>query len=48
MDKDSLVSVIVPTFNAEKYISETLESLLSQSYKNFELGVVLNGFSANS
>ena len=34
------VSVIVPLYNAEKYIAECLESLLAQTFKNFEVIVV--------
>ena len=34
------VSVIVPMYNAEKYIGELLESLLAQTLKNFELIIV--------
>jgi teichuronic acid biosynthesis glycosyltransferase TuaG len=34
------VSVIMPAFNAEKYISSAIESVLSQTYKNFELIIV--------
>lgn len=32
-----LVSVIVPAFNAERYIIECVDSVLSQSYTNFEV-----------
>lgn len=32
-----LVSIIMPTYNAEETISEALESILCQSYDNFEL-----------
>ena len=39
----SLVSVIVPYRNAEKYISETLESIVAQTYSDFELICVDNG-----
>lgn len=32
--------VIVPVYNAEKYIKKCLESILTQSYKNYELVVI--------
>ena len=35
-----LVSVIIPMYNVEKYIAETLNSILAQSFKNFEVVVV--------
>lgn len=31
------ISVIMPLFNAEKYLPEALQSVLKQTYKNFEL-----------
>ncbi|PKN53585.1 MAG: glycosyltransferase family 2 protein [Deltaproteobacteria bacterium HGW-Deltaproteobacteria-13] len=33
----NLVSVIIPVFNAEKYVAEAIGSVLSQTYKNMEL-----------
>lgn len=33
----NLVSVIIPVFNAEKYVPEAVESVLSQTYKHIEL-----------
>lgn len=36
-----LVSVLMPAFNAEKYIARAIESILQQSFSNFEL-IVLN------
>ena len=33
----NLVSVIMPTFNASKYIADSIESVLSQTYTNLEL-----------
>lgn len=37
---DELVSIIVPVFNAEKYIRETIASVASQTYGNWELLLV--------
>ncbi|SFE18884.1 glycosyltransferase family 2 protein [Peptostreptococcus sp. D1] len=34
---DGLVSVIVPVYNAERYIRETLDSIIGQTYKNIEV-----------
>lgn len=34
------VSVICPTYNCEKFVSETIQSVLSQSYSNIELIIV--------
>jgi len=36
-----MVSVILPAFNAEKYIAEAIDSILGQTYSNFEL-IILN------
>lgn len=35
-----LVSVIIPTFNSEKYISDTIISVQNQTYKNWEILLV--------
>ncbi len=40
MLKFPLVSFVVTSYNYEKYILETLESIKSQTYKNFEIIVV--------
>lgn len=34
---DGLVSVIMPAYNAERFISQAIESVRSQTYKNWEL-----------
>lgn len=35
--KQELVSVIMPTFNASRFLSDSIESILSQTYTNLEL-----------
>ena len=37
------VSVVMPVYNVEKYLKESLASLISQSFKNFELICVDDG-----
>jgi glycosyltransferase involved in cell wall biosynthesis len=36
------VSVCIPTYNCEKYISETIESILAQTFSDFELLIIDN------
>ena len=38
-----LVTVSMPAFNSERYIAEAIESILAQSYENFELIIVDDG-----
>ena len=41
-------SIVIPLFNKENYIKKTLQSVLSQSYKNFEVIVINDGSTDNS
>ena len=42
------ISVIIPVYNAEKYLGMCLESLLIQTFKDFEVITVDDGSKDNS
>lgn len=39
----SLVSIVLPTYNVEKYLLKCLESVLSQTYDNYECIIIVDG-----
>lgn len=43
-----MISVIMPVYNAEKFIHSTIKSILEQTYSNFELIIVNDGSSDDS
>ncbi|MCD7828059.1 MAG: glycosyltransferase [Clostridiales bacterium] len=42
------ISIIVPIYNVEKYLRKCIESILSQTFKDFELILIDDGSSDNS
>ncbi|MGI2328935.1 glycosyltransferase family 2 protein [Planococcus sp. YIM B11945] len=48
MEEKQLVSIIVPVYNAEKYISQCVESILSQTYGHIELLLIDDGSTDSS
>ena len=40
MEKQPLVSIIIATYNKEKYIKRAIDSVLNQTYKNIEVIIV--------
>jgi glycosyltransferase involved in cell wall biosynthesis len=44
----AIVSVIVPCYNQGKFLSETLESVINQTYKNWECVIINDGSTDNT
>ena len=40
---DSLISIIVPVYNSEQTLNRCIDSILGQTYRNFELLLINDG-----
>lgn len=47
MKESKLVSIVLPVYNGEKYLSEAIDSIIRQSYDNWEL-IIVNDSSTDS
>lgn len=47
MDKP-LISIIIPAYNAERFLGETLLSVVNQTYENWECVIIDDGSSDNT
>lgn len=45
MNDSPLISVIIPVYNCEKYINDSVDSILRQTYKNIEVLIINDGSS---
>ena len=45
--EQNLVSIITPMYNAQKYVGLTIESVIAQTYKNWEMIIVNDGSKDN-
>lgn len=43
IDKNELVSIIVPIYGVEQYLAECIESLIKQTYTNLEIILINDG-----
>ena len=48
MEKEPIVSIVVPVYNGERYLRDSLDSLLAQTFRDFEIICVNDGSTDSS
>lgn len=48
MTSNSLITVVIPAYNAAKFLPQVIQSVVEQSYKNWELLVINDGSTDNT
>ncbi|MBR2712095.1 MAG: glycosyltransferase family 2 protein [Bacilli bacterium] len=48
MEKNELISIIIPVYNVEQYLKRCIDSVTSQTYKNIEILLIDDGSTDNS
>ena len=43
MNKEVKVTIVMPVYNAERYLKKSIDSVLSQTFKNFVFIIINDG-----
>ena len=46
--RHELISIIIPIYNVENYLRQCLDSIVAQTYQNFECSLINDGSPDNS
>ena len=48
LDKSKIIHIIVPVYNAEKFLNKCIDSILNQTYQNFDIYLINDGSTDSS